>query len=618
MLFLNEKLNDLLLNNDIEVDIKEYKTRDEIPEKYKWNLKDIYNTIEDWEDDFEYIVSNIDEYKNFQGSLSKSAKHIKELFKFSNHIETKLGHLYLYAFLSKDLNLNDTNNQSLYSRVTDLATKLDTASSFIRPELLSIDKDVINDFISQSKYLKKYNHFFENMFRNKEHSLTVEQEKLISLSGPMSRVSYESFGFFKNADIQYPEVEGKNGGNVVANEPTYYQALYDSDREYRKRVYKGFYKPMKDYRNTLNSLFNGNIKSQIFNAKARNYNSTLEASLKPKNIPLSVYDNLIDTVNKNLKPLHRWASIRKRVLGVDKLHPYDSYVTLFPESKKVYSYDEGAEIVKESLKVLGDEYNEVLNRAFDNRWIDVYHTDGKRGGAYSSGTTYDQHPYVLLNWKNQLNDVSTLTHEMGHNMHSYFTGTNQPFQYAGYTIFLAEVASITNEAILMNYLMERVTSKEEKKALIEMYITKIVTTFYRQTRFAEFERFTHQKAEEGNFLNPDELTEEYAAMYQKYWGEDMEVDEEEGYTWARVPHFYYGFYVYQYATGLAAGEAIAKNIKENPSEGVDKLMTFLKAGKSDYSINILKNAGVDMTKSESIDAVINTMNRLLDELEDLI
>lgn len=590
-------------------------SRDKIEDKYKWNLTDIYETEELWQKEFDYIKSKIEEYKEYEGKIGKSADSLLAALKFDEEIGIKYDRLHLYSFLAKDLDLAETKYQSMAGRLQDLGSKLGSATAFIRPELIAIGEENIKKYLFENEELATYGHYFVDMFRTSEHSLDKDKEEILSMTMQMRQTPYQTFSYFKNADIKYPTTTDSDGNEVEISEGRYYSALFNKDRAYRERVYKGYYSPVIEHRNTLSSLFNGNIQGQIFISKVRKFDSTREAALKPNNIPLEVYDNLVKTVNDNLAPLHRWAAIKKKVLGVDKLHPYDSYVSIFESAEKKYSYDEGRKIVRESLLPLGEEYLTALDKAFDNRWIDVYETKGKRGGAYSSGTSYGIHPYVLLNWNHQMNDVSTLTHEMGHNMHSYFTEKYQPYVYADYPIFLAEVASITNEALLLDYLIENSKSKLEKLNLIEMYLNKIVTTFYRQTRFAEYEQLVHEKTEAGESLTTDDLSKLYSELYQKYWGADMEVDNEESYTWARVPHFYYGFYVFQYATGLAAAELIAKNVKEKGQEGVDSLMQFLKAGKSKYAIDVLKDAGVDMTKPEPVRAVIDTMNRLLDELE---
>lgn len=596
----------------------ELPTRNEIKTEYTWNLIDIYSTVDEWENDFRWAENSIAKYNEFKGQLGKSAQDLLGCLKFDDEVGIKLSRLYLYASLARDLDLSNAENQSRYDRISSLDSKISAGSSFIRPELLNIPKERLNSFIESEDQLKIYGHQIEDLFRSKAHTLTPKEEELMALSGPVRDVPSNVFGMFNNADIQFPTVLDENKDEIKISHGRYYAALYSTDREYRERVYKGFYKPFMEYENTLVALFNGNIKSAIFNAKARNYSSTLEASLHPNNIPIEVYDNLINTVNENLLPLHRWADLKKKILDIDSLHAYDTYVTLFPSVKKEYDYEGSKDILLKALKPLGNDYLKSLELAFENRWIDVHETKGKRSGAYSSGVSYGVHPYVLLNWADQLNDVFTFAHEMGHNMHSYYTEKNQPYPYANYSIFVAEVASTANEALLLDYLIENADSKEEKLALIENQLNNITTTFYRQTRFAEYEKFVHSKTEDGEALTPQTLSDAYGEMYQKYWGKSMVVDEEEKYTWARIPHFYYNFYVYQYATSYAASQELVAQIKKEGQPAIDRFLSFLKAGSSQYPIDVLKTAGVDMTSPKPILAVVNKMNELLDKMESLI
>ncbi len=593
--------------------------RSDIDPKYTWNLTDIYSTQDDFEKDFKWLESKVKEYKKFEGKIGESAESLKKLMKFEEQIGIKYSHLRLYASLSKDLDLADTKNQALFERVSELASKLGTAGAFVRPEMLAIGKEKLMGFLAADDELKVYQKDFDDMFRTQEHTLDKEKEELLALAAPVTRIPYDVFGMFKNADIQYPKVLDESGNNEIQiSDGRYYAALYSNDRNYRERVYKGYYTPYMTYKNTYSALFNGNLKTIAFEAKARKYNSTREAALDVNNIPVSVYDNLVNTVNNHTEPLHRWCELKKRLLEVKEMHAYDTYVTLFPSETKEYSYDEGVELVLKSLQPLGEDYIASLNKAFDNRWVDVYETKGKRSGAYSSGTTFGMHPYVLLNWNNQMNDVYTLAHEMGHNMHSYYTGLNQPYPYANYSIFVAEVASTMNEALLLDYLIEHAETKEQKLALIEENLNSITTTFYRQTRFAQFEQMVHEKTAKGESLTPDVLCEMYGELYQKYWGNSMVVDEEETYTWARIPHFYYNFYVYQYATSFAASQALAAKVKKEGKPAIEKFLNFLKAGSSKYPIDVLKEAGVDMTSPETVMAVVNRMNELLDKMEALL
>ncbi|MFA3782794.1 oligoendopeptidase F [Melioribacteraceae bacterium 4301-Me] len=596
----------------------ELPTRDKIEAKYKWNLADIYADDNQWEKDFKWLENAITEYKKYEGKLSQSAKMLKECLELDEKVGTKLSQAYNYASMSKDLDLTNATYQDMYDKISTLASKLSAASAFIKPEILSIPEEKLWEYVNNDSYLKIYKHYFENILRMKPHTLSKNEEELLALASPLEEVPYNAFGYFSNADIQFPIVKDPEGNDVQISHGRYYAALESTNRDYRERVYKGYYKPFIEYKNTLSALFTGNIKGLIFNAKARKYNSTREASLTPNNIPLSVYDNLITTVNQNLEPMHRWAILKKRVLKLDELHPYDSYVTLFPSVQKKYSFDEAKNIVIEALKPLGEDYIKNLKTAFDNRWIDVYETKGKRSGAYSSGTIIGVHPYVLLNWNNTLDDVFTLAHEMGHNMHSYYTEKNQPYPYADYSIFIAEVASTLNEALLLDYLIEHAKSKEEKMALIEKNLNSITTTFYRQTNFAEMEKTANEMMEKGESLTPDKLCKLNGELYQKYWGLAMTVDEEESYSWARIPHYYYNFYVYQYATSYAASQALIEKIKIEGKPAIEKYLSFLKAGNSKYPIDVLNDAGVDMRTPEPILAVVHKMNNLLNELEQLL
>jgi len=594
-------------------------TRDQVEEKYKWDVSHIYQTDSDWEDDFHWVENQIPGYAKFSGTLANSADDLLNCLKFNDEIGIKLDRLSLYAMLSKDSDMKNQNSQAMHDRIQSLYAKASSLSSFINPEILEIPEEKLRLMLSSNNELKVYSHYVDNLIRVKAHTLSKEEEKILALAEDITSTPYDAYSIFTNADIKFPIIIDDNGNEVEASHSRFYSAMHSKDREYRQRAFVNYLRPYKNYINTFTSLFNGNLKAKIFNAKARGYNSAREASLSRYNIPLSVYDKLIDNTNQNLLPLQRWAAIKKKKLGVTELHPYDVYVSLFSsKEEKRYSFDEAAQLVNSALKPLGENYLIVLNTAFNNRWIDVHETQAKRSGAYSSGTTYGVHPYVLLNWTNLLNDVFTLAHEMGHNMHSFFTGQYQPYAYANYSIFLAEVASTFNESLLLNYLIQNSDSDDEKLYLIEIYLNNITTTFYRQVMFAEFEKIVYEKLENGNALTPDGLREIYKNIYKKYWGSEILMDAEEEYTWARIPHFYYNFYVFQYATGFAASEILSQKILEDGKKAIDKYLNFLKSGSSDYPINILKEAGVDMNSPDPILAVTRKMDTLLDEMESLI
>jgi oligoendopeptidase F len=594
-------------------------SRENIEEQYKWNLTDIYKSTDDWEADFKWVNDNIEGYNEYIGTLGNSPDQLLKCLKFDDKIGIKLERLYLYSMLAKDSDLRVGKFQSMDERIKSLYSKVSAASSFIKPELLEIPGEKLMQMVESNDELKIYRHSVEDLLRRKAHTLAKGEEEILALAGDLTPTSYNVFSIFTNADMKFPVVTDEKGKEVQLSHGRYYAAMYSTDRAYRERAFKSYFKPYVDFSNTLSVLFNGSLKSNIFNAKSRKYKDAREAALDRNNIPVSVYDNLIKTVNKNFEPMYRWAGLKKKILKLSELHPYDVYVTLFPAAfEKKYPYGEAKEIVYNALKPLGENYLESLQTAFDNRWIDVYETTAKKSGAYSSGTTYGVHPYVLLNWTDLLNDVFTLSHEMGHNMHSFYTGKTQPFVYSNYTIFLAEVASTFNESLLLEYFIKMAETPEEKLYFIEKYLNNVTSTFYRQTMFAEFEMMVYEKTEAGMALTSDELCELYKAVYQKYWGPEMVVDKEEEFTWARVPHFYYNFYVYQYATGFAASEVLSQKVIEEGQPAVEKYLNFLKSGSSDYSINILARAGVDMNSPEPVSAVSRKMNLLLDEVEKLI
>ncbi len=603
----------------VEVVSRSIPERTEINEKHKWNLTDIFRNDEEWEVVFKSISDKISDYKKFEGTVTEDANKLLACLKFDEEINIKLDQLYLYAMLSKDSDMRAGKYHSMDDRIKSLYSQVGAASSFIRPELLKIPDEKLLGLIESNDSLKTYQHSIEDLLRSKKHTLSNSEEKILAMASELSQTPYNTFSIFTNADLKLPSIEDENGQMIELSHGRYYSAMYSKNRDFRARVFNAYLGSYKNYINTFAVLFNGNLKTNIFNARARNFNSALESSLHKNNIPVSVYHNLIESASKNLQPMHRWTNLKKRLLSVEKLCPYDVYVTVFnSENEKKYSFEKGVEIVLNSLKVMGADYLSSLKKAFNNRWIDVYETKAKKSGAYSSGTTFGVHPYVLLNWTDLLNDVFTLSHEMGHNMHSYYTGNNQPYPYANYSIFLAEVASTFNESLLQDHLFEIAESKKEKLFLLERYLNNLTATFYRQIMFAEFEMIVYDRTEKGESLTADVLNDLYKKIYQKYWGPEMFVPEEEQYTWARIPHFYYNFYVYQYATGFAASEILAKKVKTEGDDAVSKYLNFLKAGSSDYSINILKSAGVDMNSPEPVQAVSDRMNQVLNEMEDLL
>lgn len=593
--------------------------RDQIQDKYKWNLGDIYDKEELWEHDFLWVETQLRKYSAYQGKLGSSAKALLDYLNFHNQVMIKFLRVYQYSHLARDLDLNAGKYQTMADKVSRLRADLNAATAFFTPELSEIPKAKIEDFYKQEPGLAEFRHYINDIIRSKANILSANEEKILAQIQPIIEIPRNAYNQLNDAELPFPITQDSDGNDIRISHGRYRASLYSLDREYRKRIYKGTYKPYNELKGTLAELFNGRVKSRLIESQIRKYESPRQMALDKDNIPLSVYDNLVAEANRNIATLHRWAGIKKRYLKLDELRPYDTYVTLFPSEEKKYTFDEAKELVIEALKPLGENYGILLRRCFDERWIDVYETAGKRSGAYSSGCGCGVHPYILLNWNNTLDDVFTLAHELGHNIHSYLTEETQPLHYTDYTIFVAEIASTTNEALLLDYLVEKAQSKEEKMSLIEKFLISIQATFFRQTRFAEFEKIIHERAARGEILNADELTKLFAELYQKYWGPEMTVDYEEGLSWARIPHlFKYNFYVFQYSTGLAAAQSFAEQIKKEGKPAVDRYLQFLKTGSSEYSIDMLKKAGVDMSSPEPIINTIKKTNEYLDRLEELM
>ena len=594
----------------------EFKSRKDIPDKYKWDLTDVFADDSAWKNEFESLKTDIPSISVYEDKLGESAETLYECINLSNTLEKRLSQLMIYVYLARDTDLNEGKYQTMYDKVSKLGSDLAAACAFIVPEIISLPEDKVFSYVSNHEKLKDHEHELKDLFREKAHKLDSEKEKLIAQLSPIFQTTGNTYTILNDADLPFPQIKDEDGELITLSHGRYRAALHSTNRDYRERVYKGIYEPYDKLKNTFSVIFNGRVRSRVINAKIRNYTSTLEAALFPNNIPVAVYDNLIDTVRSNTSQLHRWAKIKKNVLGYKELHPYDSYASIFPKSDKKYSYDESVELVTEALKPLGDEYIDAMKKGFANRWIDVYETKGKRSGAYSNSTGCGPHPFILLNWNGTLDDVFTLVHELGHNMHSYFSEQNQPYHYSGYSIFVAEVASITNEALLLDYMVQNANTNDEKNTLIEHFLMNAQATFYRQTRFAEFERLIHSKAENDEYLDAKSLTEAFAKMYGEYWGEAMTVDYEEGLSWARIPHlFKYNFYVYQYATGFAAAQWLASSIKKEGEPAIKRYLNFLSSGSSDFPLNVLNKAGVDMSQPAPIKAAINEVDKYLKIVE---
>ncbi len=596
---------------------KELPKRQDIDPKFKWKLEDIYSDISLWEKDFKSIKEIATQIESFKGKLGDSAQTLLDCFRKSDELLSLNDKVFVYARMKRDENNGDSTYQALTDRASTLSTDVFAAISFIVPEMLSIPEDKLLSYVNSNKELSLYLFMIQENLRQKEHILSEKEEQLLAMSSEISETSGDVFTMFNNADIKFPYIKNEEGEEVEVTKGRYTAFLESKDRRVRKDAFDAVYSTYKKMKNTLATTLTGNVKKNRFYAMVRKYPSALEASLDNDNISVSVYDNLIETVNKNLPLLDRYLKLRKKVLKLDQLHMYDLYVPMVEEIDKKIPYEEAKSTVLEALKPLGDEYIGYLKKGMDSSWIDVYENKGKTSGAYAWGA-FKTHPYVLLNYQDTINDVFTLAHEMGHALHSYYTNMTQPYIYSEYKIFVAEVASTVNESLLMRYLLPRAKSKQEKAYLLNHYLEEFRGTVFRQVMFAEYEKIIHAKVEQGEALNAEELCNIYYELNKKYFGEIVTIDEDIAMEWSRIPHFYSSFYVYKYATGFSAATAIAEKVITEGKPAVDKYLEFLKSGGSNYPIELLKIAGVDLSSPQPIQDALNVFEKTLDELEELL
>lgn len=591
---------------------KEEKIRSEIEDKYKWDLTPIYKTEDEWKKDYEEVKNEIEKVKDFKNTFLKDGKELYKFLVYDEGVSRKLEKLYYYAHLNYDSNTLDEKYKVMNNMVTDLFSRYDELSSYVTPEILKLDKEKLDSFYKDEAKLKNYKFNIDDIYRFKDHTLSEDQEKILSNLSKCLSNPEETYEALTDSDFDYDYITDEDGKEVKFNESNYSIFIKSKDRNVRKKAFEMLHEKYASYKRTITSTYKGEVETNVVTAKIRNYDSAIKASLYQDNIDESVYNNLIKVVNNNLDVLYKYYDVKKNILNLDELHMYDTYVNIIKESNKKYSFDEAKEIVINALSVLGDEYNSILNKAFEEKWIDIYHSKGKRSGAYSSGN-YDVNPYVLLNYEGTLNDVSTLAHELGHSMHTYFSCHNNPYQYSSYRIFVAEVASTVNELLLANHMLKNSNNKEEKLTIINHILDLYKATLYRQTMFAEFEKITHEKRENGEVLTSDLLSDIYYNLVKKYFGDNVVCDDLIRFEWARIPHFYYNFYVYKYATGIAAASYIVDGILNKKEGALEKYIKFLKTGGSMYPIDELKIAGVDMNDENVILSAIKTFENYLNE-----
>lgn len=597
------------------------KDRSKIADAYKWNLTDIYPTDDAWSEAKAELVKDIPGLEKFRGTLASSPAQLLSCLELSSELARRFTKLYVYASMSSDQDTRVSKYTAMEQEMSQIGSTLGAAASFIEPEILGIDRSVVDGFIAKEKKLETFRHYLGDILRRKAHTGSENEEKIIADAGLMSDAPTSIYGMFSNADFPYPGVTLSDGKELKLDAATFGVSRTLTNRDDRKKVFATFFNKLYEYRRTFGTQLYAQIKKDMFYQRARKYGSTLESALDGNNIPTEVYHSLVNNVNANLPTFHRYLTLRKRILGLDTLHYYDLYAPLLSHVDLKYTVDEAQKNILASMAPLGKEYVSVVQKAFSDRWIDMYPTEGKRSGAYSNGGAYDVHPYMLMNYTGTYNDMSTLTHELGHTMHSYYSNKNQAFINANYSIFVAEVASTFNEALLIDYMLKQIKDDQVRLSLLGNYLEGIKGTVFRQGQFAEFELKIHELAEKGEALTGDRFSEIYDELTKKYYGHDKGVcvvDDEIKAEWAYIPHFYYNYYVYQYATSFTASAALSEKALAGEKDAMKKYMEFLSSGGSDYPINLLKKAGVDMTTSEPFELTMKKMNRVMDEMEKIL
>ena len=596
---------------------KQLPNRSELAIEETWDLTPIFKDDAAFDKAFEALSKQLEEASSYQGTLKNGSKAFLEAIEYLLSVYREIEKIYVYSHLKNDQDTSNTTYQGLYARASSLAAQCSAALAWFQPEVLTLSDEVIDGYFAENKDLEVYRYFVKQMTDERAHVLSSSEEELLANASEVLSASSDIFSVLNNADLKFPTVKDEAGNNVELSHGLYGQLMESTDRKVREAAFKGMYSVYEQFRNTFASTLTANVKKHNFNAKVRHYSSAREAALSANHIPESVYDTLLDVVDKNLHLLHRYVELRKKLLKVDTLHMYDMYTPILGDAPIKHSYEEAKEISLKGLAPLGEEYLEIVKEAYADRWIDVVENKGKRSGAYSSGS-YDTKPYILLNWHDSLNHLYTLVHEMGHSVHSYYTRHNQPYVYGDYSIFLAEIASTTNENLLTEYLLKTEADPHIRAFVLNHYLDGFKGTIFRQTQFAEFEHFIHTEDAKGTPLTSEFLSDYYGDLNAKYYGPAVEKDPEIAYEWSRIPHFYYNYYVFQYSTGFSAAAALADKILKGEENALENYLGFLKAGSSDYPIEVMKKAGVDMTQAAYIEDAMKVFEERLNELEALI
>ncbi len=595
----------------------EVKDRKDIDVKYTWNLESIYANNELWEEDYAALEKDAAEFAKLKGAIEADVSKIPAVLDAYYGLHRRLSKLSVYARMRFDQDTADSTYQTMAAKIGSLGVKIGAASAFVEPEILSYSKEQLEAAEKENERTAYYGRKIEEMLRGQEHTLDAEKEELLAAAGDMAEAPDDIFSVLMNADMKYPDIVLEDGTHLPLTNSTYISYMESPDRAVREGAFKTLYGQIASLKNTFAAIYRGNLKQAKFYAQSRKYSSARAMYLADSNVPESVYDNLLSAVHEALPMMYRYVAVRKKVLGVDKLHMYDVYTPIVAAQNQTYEFEQAKQMVLEALKPMGEDYLSHAREGLENRWIDIYPNKGKKGGAYSWGC-YDSQPFILLNYTKNLDSVFTLIHEMGHSIHSYYSRTAQDYAYSDYKIFVAEVASTCNECLLMHDLLEKTTDKEQRKYLLNHYLDSFKGTLFRQTMFAEFEKNAHEYCAQGKPLTAEALSQMYLELNQKYFGPDMEKDEEIAYEWMRIPHFYTPFYVYQYATGYSAAVALSAKILKEGKPAVDAYMSFLKGGESKDPIDLLKMAGVDMTTEKPVADALALFGDLVTELETLV
>ena len=601
--------------------IAQERDRARIADKYKWNLADIYPSEAAWRTAKDKLAGDLPQLRQYQGKLASSAATLADALDKQYAFDKEISRLYVYASMLADQDSRDATHEGMQQQMVQLAATFSATASFMEPEILKTNKATIEKYLTSEPRLKVYSFYLRDVLRRAEHTLTDSEEKILADAAPALGSASNAFNILSNADFPYPSVTLSDGKTVKVDQAAYTDLRALPNRADREKVMSAFFNSLGSFSRTFGTTMNGEVQKVLFAEKARKYQSALEAMLNGPNIPTTVYTRLIDGVNKNLPAFHRYLKLRKQMMGLDQLHYYDLYAPLVGSTNLRYTPEEAQKHVLAAVAPLGPEYQATIQRAFDNRWIDLFPSEGKVSGAYSNGGAYDVHPYMLINYNGQYADVSTLAHELGHTMQSYFSNKTQPYPLAGYPIFVAEVASTFNESLLIDYMLKNIKDDDTRLSLLGNYLENIKGTVFRQTQFAEFELRMHEMAGKGQPITGEALANLYMDITKRYYGHDQGiciVDDYIKHEWSYIPHFYRDFYVFQYATSFTASEALAQKVKGGSADATKKYLAFLSAGGSKYPIDLLKDAGVDMTTDEPLDLTMKEMNRVMDEMERIL